>query len=615
MRSEYPRRFRNPYLPVQRVSLTESALIAVECVVKGNLFACSMCGNCVLQETAFICPLRCPKGLRNGPCGSGSLDHCCVDSPRPCVWQLIYRRAETMGRLDRLREVQAPLDWSRVGRETWGSVLSLAWQRGLFSPRALPHRDAWRHQVAQLFYDLRQPAWWRGDSEHHPPRSAEPVSRLQARLARGEFVVTAEIAPPLGASPKKIENGAAQLHDYITAGNFTENPMATARMSSLACSALLLQQGIEPVMQMTARDYNRLSLQSEILGASALGIRNVLCLTGDPPMSGREPFGAIPFDVDAVQMLWILRRMRDEAIFLDGRPLKSPPPLFLGVAGSPGAPNLRYETLRLEKKIRAGAQFIQTQLVYNVDAFTAWMEALDKQNLLDRVHILAGVGPLRSAQAAHYVATHLHNVCVPAALLTRMENAHEPREEGIQIALEVIERLRRLEGVSGIHLMSMGWESVVPRIVADAGLLRKPPFAPGGGELTVTRTAIAAGDPITVKGEDVGANEEFTITLEGLQLKATLGKVTSDPQENFQATFAIPATAPTGDYQVKAVGKDATLNAELTITASPAPAPAVNGMPSAAAEPIARPRPPLVLGGIIGLTIASAIIGLVRARK
>lgn len=478
MPSEFPRRFRNPFLPVRRVPLAEQALTTVERVVKGNLFACSMCGNCILQETAFICPLRCPKGLRNGPCGSGSLDHCCVDPRRPCVWQLIYRRAEALGRLDRLLEVQAPLDWSRVGRETWGQLVSLAWQRGLFAPRSLFDRNAWRDGIAHLFHDIRQPDWWQGDSEYHPPRSIEPVSRLQECLNRGEFVVTAEIAPPLGASPEKIESGAVLLHDYITAGNFTDNPMATARMSSLACSMLLLQQGIEPVMQMTARDYNRLSLQSEILGASALGIRNVLCLTGDPPMSGRGPFGAIPFDIDAVQMLWILRRMRDEAIFLDGRALKSPPALFLGVAGSPNAPNLRYEAQRLEKKIHAGAQFIQTQLVYDVDGFAEWMEALDQRGLLDEVHILAGVGPLRSVKAARYIATQLHNVRMPPALLARLEQARDPEAEGLEMALEIIARLKTMPRVSGIHLMAMGWESVVPRLVADAGLLLKPCVAP-----------------------------------------------------------------------------------------------------------------------------------------
>ncbi len=162
--------------------------------------------------------------------------------------------------------------------------------------------------------------------------------------------------------------------------------------------------------------------------------------------------------------------MRDEGVFLDGRPLKSPPHLFLGVAGSPDAPNPRYEARRLEKKIHAGAQFIQTQLVYDVDAFAAWLEALDERNLLDKAYILAGVGPLRSATTAHSMATQLHNVRGPPAILTRMETARDAQEEGIQIALEIIERLRALKAVSGIHLMAMGWEAVIPRIVTDAGL-------------------------------------------------------------------------------------------------------------------------------------------------
>lgn len=489
MLSGYPRRFRNPFLPVQRPSHPERMLMALARVVKGNLFACSMCGNCILQETAFVCPLRCPKGLRNGPCGSGNVDHCCVEPGRSCVWHLIYERAERLGRLDRLLEVQAPLDWSRVGHETWGSLLSLAWERGLFAPRHLFQRTAWREQVSQLFYDLRQPDWWAGDSEYHAPRSTEPVSELQACLQHGAFVVTAEIAPPLGAAPEAIERCAQLLRGSITAGNFTDNPMATARMSSLACSLLLLQQGIEPVLQMTARDYSRLSLQSEILGATALGVRNVLCLTGDPPMAGHKPYGGVPFDVDAVQMLWILRRMRDDGVFLDRRPIKNLPHLFLGTAGSPNTSNPRHDALRLQKKINAGAQFIQTQLIYDVDLFEAWIEELDRLDALDKVYILAGVGPIRSVKAAHYLAT-VPGVQIPQAIIERIERAKDSQEEGILIALEIIERLKTITGVAGIHLMAMGWESVVPRIVADAGLRQKGRSAEGA------RNVVAQYEPV-----------------------------------------------------------------------------------------------------------------------
>ena len=445
--------------------------MTVERVVKGGLFACSMCGNCLLQETAFICPLRCPKGLRNGPCGSGSMEHCCVDPGRPCVWCLIYRQAEQMGRLDRLLEVQAPLDWNRVGRDTWHQVIRLAWPWGLLSPRHLSDREAWLQQVEQLFYDVRQPDWWQGDDAYHPPQSDQPVSRLQAALQSGEFVVTAEIAPPLSASGESILRKADNLRPFITAGNITDNPMATARTSSLACSLLLLQQGVEPVLQVTARDHNRLSLQSKVLGASMLGIRNVLCLTGDPPMDGPGPPGALPFDLDAVQIVWILRRMRDQGVFLDGRPLKEPPQLFLGETGTPSAPHLGMEARRLHKKINAGAQFVQTQLVYDLDAFEAWLEALDKRDLLSKVHVLAGIGPMRSVRAARYLAESVPGVRVPGAILTRMEQASDPGEEGVQIGLELIEKLKGMPGVSGVHLMAMGWEWVVPRLVKEAGLM------------------------------------------------------------------------------------------------------------------------------------------------
>lgn len=470
MPSNKPRRFRNPFLPIRQPSFAEQAIITAERIVKGSLFACSMCGNCILQETAFICPLRCPKGLRNGPCGSGSLDHCCVDPMRPCVWHLIYRRSDQMGRLDRLLEVQAPLDWARVGHETWASLISLAYRRGLFAPGLLLQQVALQEKLAQLFCDLRQPDWWKGDSDYHAPRSVEPVSVLQAGLQRGEFVVTAEITPPLGTSPDSIVRNARSLHGAITAGNFTDNPMATVRMSSLACSLMLLKQGIEPVMQMTARDYNRLSLQSEILGAAALGIRNVLCLTGDPPMAGRVPYGGVPFDIDVTQMLWIVRRMRDEGIFLDGRPIKQPPALFLGTAGSPNTDNPRYDVLRLKKKVNTGAQFIQTQLIYDLDIFKAWMEEFEIHIGLDKVYILPGVGPIHSVKAAYFLA-RIPGIRLPQTIIQRIERAKDPEEEGIQLALEIIEQLKRIPGVSGIHLMAMGRESAIPRIVTEAGLL------------------------------------------------------------------------------------------------------------------------------------------------
>ncbi len=429
-----------------------------------------MCGNCLLRETAYICPMQCPKGLRNGPCGSGAVEGCCVDPTRPCVWHLIYERAEAQGKLDRLLEVEAPLDWSRVGRETWGTVAAEARSRGLLSPTYLSRTDDWRMQMQLLFQDIRQPEWWQGDDLYHPATSQQPASGLQASLAGGEFAVTAEISPPASADADKFRSNAGRLRDMIHASNVTQNPMATPRMSSVACSALLLEEGIEPVLQLTARDYNRFALQSEALGASALGIHNILCLTGDPPTNNPGPASGLPFDLDATQMLWILRRMRDEHRFLDGREIESPPKLFLGAAASPSGPNLLHETLRLKKKINAGAQFIQTQLVYDIDALCRWLEALDKSDLLRKTHILVGIGPLRSAKVARYIQEHIPDIVVPQTFINALERSSNPDETGFEFALELIRKLTVLPGVSGVHIMTMGWEEILGRLVREAEL-------------------------------------------------------------------------------------------------------------------------------------------------
>jgi len=463
-------RFREPFLPIHLPSPGERLVISAERLIKGMLFNCSMCGNCLLQETAFICPLLCPKGLRNGPCGSGSHDQCCVDPSRPCVWHLIYERAEALGRQEWLLEVQAPLDWTRVGHETWGTVISEARERGLLSPIKMIRRPDRREQVDRMFAQIRQPDWWQGDDHYHPPASSDPVSRLQAALERGEFVVTAEVKPPVGSNASKIEEQVEQLFGLIHAANVTQNPMATPRMSSLASCLMLTRQGIEPVLQLTARDYNRLALQSEVLGAAALGIHNLLCLTGDPPTAGGNPAGQLPYDLDATQMLWILRRMRDNSTFLDGREVDKPPDLFLGAAGSPGDPNLNHEALRLEKKINAGAQFIQTQLVYDIEALTRWLEALDRRDLSDKAHILIGIGPLRSVKVAQYMQYNIPDIEIPLSLIKKMEESLDPQEIGLEITLELIQKVRNLPGVRGMHIMSLGWEKILPRLLSEVGM-------------------------------------------------------------------------------------------------------------------------------------------------
>ncbi len=476
------RRWQPAYFPFHNEPPLDRLVGGIERTVKGALFGCRMCGNCLLQETAFICPMECPKGLRNGPCGGSTPERCYVDTTRPCIWFRIYQRAERLGTADRLMEVLPPLDWEKVGTDTWMDVYR-HWRaagglRALWNGVRLP-AQAGARAWEQFFHQIRQPAWWQGDDQPHPPPPHAPVSQLEARLTAGGFVVTAEIAPPLAASAEDLVKKIDMLRPHIDAANFTDNPSATPRMSSLVCASIAAQRGLEPVMQIAARERTRMGAQSTILGATALGIRNVLCLTGDHPRTGPSPHGRMDiWDIDSIQMIWMFRRMRDEGRFLDERPLKTAPPLFLGAAGSPFASNDRFQAMREAKKVNAGAQFFQTNLVYDVEGFERWLAALDRRGLLGRVFILAGVTPMRSPKAAQLIGS-VPGVKMPAALVERMQAAADPKEEGVQIALEIVDRVKRLPGVNGIHFMAVGWESIVPRLVAESGL-RPKVAAPAG---------------------------------------------------------------------------------------------------------------------------------------
>jgi methylenetetrahydrofolate reductase (NADPH) len=299
-----------------------------------------------------------------------------------------------------------------------------------------------------------------------------PISQLEANLRISDFVVTAEIAPPLGASGNIIHKKVGWLRDHITAANFTDNASAAARMNSLASSKICLEAGLEPVMQLQGRDRSRVVIEADAMGAAGLGIRNILCLSGDHHRFGLTPIvKPDQFDMDAIQILWMLRRMRDEGIYLDGRSIKQRPEWFLGAAASPfGAPP-KYEAIRAEKKINAGAQFIQTQPVFDYGRFLDWLEALDKRNLLDKVYILPGIIPLKSSRAAHFMAEEVPGVVIPPELIKRMDNAGDQesqQEEGVGIALELIEKLKATPKISGMHLMAVHWEAIVPRLVEEA---------------------------------------------------------------------------------------------------------------------------------------------------
>ena len=323
-----------------------------------------------------------------------------------------------------------------------------------------------------IFRPVRQPEWWQGDSSYHAPKYTQPVSELERRLKAGEFVVTAEIAPPLSVNTDKLKEKIELLKPYAMAINFMDSPSAIPRISSWACSKLALDLGADAVMQIAARDRTRVGLQSEVMGAAALGVQNILCLTGDSMVLGPAPHGRMDIvDLDGIQMLWILRRMRDEGKYLDGREIKNPPQYFLGAAATPFASNMKFQALREHKKVNAGAQFFQTNVVFDADALDEWLNEIAKRDILDKVYILIGITPLKSLKTATYMNNKIPGVFVPDKILKRMDAAKDKgdeQEEGVQISLELIEKIKSKQAVHGIHLMAVGWEEIVPRIVHES---------------------------------------------------------------------------------------------------------------------------------------------------
>ena len=470
------RRWQPAYYPFHNDPPFNHVLQFIERAIKGPLFGCRMCGNCLLQETAFICPMECPKGLRNGPCGGSTAEHCYVDATRPCIWYKIYDRADKLGRLDRLMEVFPPLDWDHVGKDQWGDVIHSWFKSGGLSNTIqslkLPQEER-KISYEQFLYQLRQPDWWQGDALPHPAPLHVPVSMLEKKLVNGDFVITAEVAPPLAASSAELVKKFNMLRGYIDAVNFTDNPSATSRMSPLAASILCIQNGLEPVMQIASRDYNRMGVQSTVLGASALGVRNILCLTGDHSSLGPHPHSRMDiWDIDFIQLVWMLRRMRDEGRFLDQRNIDPSPPIFIGAAASPSASLPKIQAQRELKKVHAGVQFFQTNLVYDMDTFKVYLENLDSAGVLGTAYILAGVAPIRSAKAAR-IMNQVPGIKIPDSIIKRLEGSCDPKEEGVQISLELIDQLKRLPGINGIHFMAVGWESIIPRVITESGL-RKP---------------------------------------------------------------------------------------------------------------------------------------------
>ncbi len=301
-------------------------------------------------------------------------------------------------------------------------------------------------------------------------------SNLEKVLKAGHFAVTGECGPPRGADPEVIKKKSNLLRDKADAFNITDNQTSVVRMSSIAASVLMLQEGMEPVMQMVCRDRNRIAMQSDILGAVSLGIKNMLCLSGDHQKFGDHPQAKNVFDLDSIQLINAVKTMRDEGRFVGGQEIKGAPKLFIGAAENPFADPFEIRVPRLAKKVAAGVDFIQTQCIFNLPKFEEWMKQVVDRGLHEKVYILGGLTPFKSFGMAKYMANNVPGMDVPEDMLKRMKDTPKEKqaEEGIKIAVEILHRLKEIKGVAGVHIMAIEWEEKVGEIAQMAGLLPRP---------------------------------------------------------------------------------------------------------------------------------------------
>jgi len=302
-------------------------------------------------------------------------------------------------------------------------------------------------------------------------------SGLETLIRENKFVITAEIMPPKTPNSSILKKKTNYVLGAVTAVNLTDNQSAMVRMSSMIASKIVMDAGIEPVMQITCRDRNRLAIQSDVLGASAIGIKNILCVTGDHQCFGNHPDAKNVYDIDSIQLLRMLKNMRDKGCFQNNTPIKNRKkgelfklPLFIGAAANPFGYPRKFRPYRLLKKVNAGADFIQTQPVYNMNAFKDWLQRIIDLGLHERTAILAGITPVRSAQALIFMNEKVPGMYIPDDVIKRMKQAEDPKMEGFNIAKETIQELCKLPGISGIHFMAIGWEKIVPKLIKTCNL-------------------------------------------------------------------------------------------------------------------------------------------------
>lgn len=425
------------------LSRAEVLLRPLERAAKGLMFDCRMCGQCVLSATGMACPMNCAKEMRNGPCGGVRADgHCEVQPAMPCAWVEATAGAKRIApdHLAHPTPLLPAIDQRRRGTSTWIQVL-----QGRSDP-------AFQPPVGQRIT---------------PEAQQGPLERA---CNSGRFVVTVEVTPPDSADPNALLARAAKFEGLVDAINITDGAGGNCHMSSVAASAILATHGHIPVYQVACRDRNRIAIQGDILGAAALGVQNILCLTGDDVSQGDHPQAKPVFDLDAVSLLHVARGMCDRGEFASGRRLQGPPDLFIGATANPFVPPYTDRIANLEKKVVAGARFIQTQFCFDLTLFENFMREARRRQLHRRAHIIVGVGTLNSAKALGWMARHVPGVHVPTALLSRIEAAADQQAEAKACCIETIQALAGIEGVAGIHVMGHKNEEVLADIIFECDL-------------------------------------------------------------------------------------------------------------------------------------------------
>ncbi|MCX7174611.1 MAG: methylenetetrahydrofolate reductase C-terminal domain-containing protein [Proteobacteria bacterium] len=441
---EFFSRFAPYFAPLARAVGERRAaalLRPVEKAAKQLLFDCRMCGQCVLSATGMACPMNCAKEMRNGPCGGVRPDGNCEVKPEMrCTW--VEATAGTKLIAPDHRAHPTPLlpaiDVRKHGSSTWLQVV-----HGRPDPAFQPPVES--RQVA-----------------------APDIGSFEKACRSGSFVVTVEVAPPDSADPAALVAQAAKFRGLVDAINITDGAGGNCHMSSVAASAILAAHDYTPVYQIACRDRNRIAIQGDILGAAALGVKNILCLTGDDVSQGDHPQAKPVFDLDAVSLLHVARGMCDRGTYASGRKLETPPDLFIGATANPFVPPFADRVANLEKKIVAGARFIQTQFCFDLQLFEDFMKEVRRRELHRRAHIIVGVGTLGNAKALRWMGAHVPGVHVPEVLLARIGRAANQTDEGKRACIETIRALATIEGVAGVHVMGHRNEHILAEIIAEA---------------------------------------------------------------------------------------------------------------------------------------------------